>query len=115
MAEKYEVTFQFEKCTPTVTIEAETEEGAIQAARIREYPPVGDGITAVAVRVNRGGTRRGAGNKTGSKRVSEPRNVRKYIRWTDREWETIAERAKAFGMSTTAYQRAMILKEGKGA
>ena len=52
-----------------------------------------------------GGSRPGAGRKPGSGTVAEPRNVRKLIRWTEKEWATIEERAALVNMSTTDYQR----------
>lgn len=106
---KYEVTLHFPSGNDII-VEAEGKNMDQAIARAKEMEQASPTIATTARRIeNRGGARPGAGNKPGSKRVAEPRHIRKYIRWTDAEWKTIVDRAAVFGMSTTEFQRKAIL------
>lgn len=109
---KFDVTFKFENCTPTVTVEADTWMQAIAKARARDYPPVPDDVPATAEYAGPGGKREGSGVKKGSIRTSDPRNIKKQIRWTAEEWKSIEDAAETAGISVALYQRNMILMGG---
>ena len=107
---KFDVTFQFEHCCPTITVDAENGAEAIKKARERDYPPVPDNIPACFAYSGPGGKRNGAGVKQGSSRAKEPRTIKKQIRWTEAEWAEVESKAKAAGVDIATYQRNLILK-----
>lgn len=106
---KWEVTFKFKSCTPSVLVLAETEELAIEKARERDYPPVPQYIPATVVQLGRGGPRLGSGNKEGTQRVRIKRTVKKTVLWTPSEWEKIESKAKKSKLTVADYQRMKIL------
>lgn len=110
---KYKVTFHFATCSPIVEVQADSNESAIVAARgLGGGEPVPVNIRTTVEKIARGGARIGAGRKSGVT-SGKARTVRKYIRWTDKDWRSIVDRAAAFGMSTADYQRSVLLQQGE--
>lgn len=105
---KFDVTFYFENCSPTVTVEVDHEDEAIGKARLRDFPPVPDDILASCVYSGSGGKREGAGVKHGSIRTTEPRTIKKQIRHTKKEWQFIEKEAEASGLDIADYQREIL-------
>lgn len=56
----------------------------------------------------RGGKRERAGRKSGSF-ATDPRNVIKQIRWTQREWEMVEAAASLLNKTASDFQRDIIL------
>ena len=104
---KFDVTFYFENCTPTVTVDVEHENEAIGKARLRDYPPVADDIPATCVYSGSGGKRKGAGVKNGSIRTKNPRTGKKQICLSVEEWSQIKEKAESDSINVAAYMRSM--------
>lgn len=109
---QFDVTFKFENCSATVTVDAPTWMQAVAKARVKEYPPVPDDIPATVEYSGPGGKRQGAGVKQGSIRTAEPRKIKRQICWTEKEWAQIEAGAKEAGLSSADYQRGLILNGG---
>jgi len=56
----------------------------------------------------RGGTRKGAGRKTGSAKET-PRNIVKQVRWTAEEWQKVESAAQTAAQTPSEFVRSATL------
>lgn len=105
---KFDVTFYFKTCNVTVSVYAENEAKAIQQAREQYYPYVPSSVPTKCVYSGTGGKREGSGAKKGSTLTSEPRNIKKQLRHTEKEWAFIESECEESGLDIATYQREIL-------